>query len=429
MTTRPLSSSSVDRRRRLSKSGETASRDGSSKGGDGPKRIGIACASCRRREENMAVKERKQALKQRKDQLRVGSTDDGDDEPTLPEETQLSVRRRWSRTLGLDVRSQVPPSSGHSAAASRLSVDSPSGLSTAAHAWHISTPNGPRTAPVTSSRTSYFDFAVTADSSYTLSTNGGSSMAAPSPAATQETATAPLAVLPPTPSQPWSAAPTPSPRTRLASLPETTDYPLTPPTEPIRLDHLVVEERKEPAPWLLPAPIPMPPRRYTSLSHSHSVPDFPQSAPGPHWQLWHAIPAPGDGINPSFISPALTDRESLAPSCFPPSPANPPSLGFAIPPADSSTHPAVLTPVSTYESAPSLGLQLFPPSSLDSAALALNACDEGPASVWATSSSAVTAQEASGTPDRYQVGGWTQSWLEEQSNRRQEYRDDGLPVW
>ncbi|GAA5861189.1 hypothetical protein JCM8547_008513 [Rhodosporidiobolus lusitaniae] len=492
----PPPATSLDRRRRSTASTDSLNYDIPVKAlTSEPRRMGLACASCRRRkircdgkqpsctncarqgkeecvyvpvsfEENQAVKERKQLAKLRKDKVRAGefvestssrptrsprlarsrkaSTSTSEDrlpvrrksssppvgkddeaKPALSNETTLSIKRRWSKTIRFDPLSFGPASSSVgsplSCGSSRVgnSATTP-GLAAATLALQIS---GPSTAPaLTTARTSYFPAYSTSPLQHSIPLEE-EQPALPSP---------PRATYQPTPEPPARPLPLPSPRS-ICTFPllEAPEYPLTPPTETSYLSPPAATGLQlsgiEQEPWLDLSHSGTAYRR-TTLAHSRSVGHLPQySAPTPDWHLYHAIPSPS-GISPAAISlPPAKHYEQVSPS-YSSSPAlvRQPVLSLSIPSEPAYTTSRyflpveTLTPVSTHEPTLALGLQLMHPTQDAPLALSYTATT----STFGPSPPVTTFEETASEADA-----WTEAWVEEQNRHRGAEQYSAHPVW
>ncbi|GAA5892039.1 hypothetical protein JCM6882_005672 [Rhodosporidiobolus microsporus] len=503
---RRLSFTALERRKRnKSLDSDDSSQDAATRAEEQRKRVNLACATCRRRkircdglkpactncsrqgrdecnyiavsaEENQAVKERKQLAKLRREQQKdkekgkervdkpvadegekvvkvKRETKDAKVEPHRIDETQLSTRRRWNRTIRFDAQGarsvRSVASSNHSPALQTPSLASPGarshvslqpgptpgGLTAATLAWHITTPNEPRTAPVgTASRSSYFDPAYAAQPSYPVSPYGDSvgSFASPPQVAYEVSPVSSRRELPSCASPVVQADPIPSPTSRASELPSPSNYPLTPPLEQVYLAPAPANSfhEEDHEPWYDAEPPPPPPPRHTQrpLNHSYSAPQLPQYSPNADWQLYHAIPSPVGGIAPSAISPGPKPTTALHPDYFPPTPADPPSMSLCAPrerrPTSLDFLPETLTPAPSHPPTSSLGLQFMDP--VENVPLTLAPATQ--ATMWAPSPSAV-AEGDYGEAIKYASNPWTDAWVEDQSRQPQSHEPfDGLPM-
>lgn len=352
-------------------------------------------------------------------------------EDSNPLETALSTRRRWIHTLPLHavattnslLLTAATPASGE-----RRGLLTP-GLSSATSNFHISGQE-PRTAPASSTtQTSYFLPQV-------------QSAVSPPSAQLDPWTTAQQPQLLPIP----VPVPISSPKHRCSSLkssplrpsvpflaPSATEYPLTPPYEPVYLSPcaapvalaLEIEEQQ----WYDAAPPPRAPR--APLAQHQSVPHLVQHAPTASWSLFNAIPSPDQ---PDVRATAVTAQPpttsySTSPS-FPPH-AAPPLIPIPLAPKPyhhRSSLQQTLTPASSYDATSSLGLQLLHPT--ENAPLPVRYDSSAPS--WTSSryssTSVLPTQPHHHNAVKDALEPWTESWVEEQGRQYVEPHH-GSPVW
>ncbi|GAA5969079.1 hypothetical protein JCM11641_007461 [Rhodosporidiobolus odoratus] len=384
-------------------------------------RISIACTP----EENEAIKERKKRARLRKEKLHDdGAKDDAavsvevdvEAEVKVSPPTQLSLRRRWHRTLRLDNTNSLQvesatraPDFSSAATSSTIPLRStrqatPTGVSDDSSGWHMFALAGPSTAPATtdSHPSCFFEYPATP--------------CPPPPVGPHETASesqphcrVATALAP----QSWAEHP------RSLSLPlqssQAEQYPLTPPFDDSLLLPLMPDMAWPEGPSLELHPPSKTPEPYHShlRAHSHSMLHLPKftSTPSPAWQLYHAIPSPPEpSTNPTYCFPPYTFDTVLLPqtrSPVQPQHATPPLLSLSIP--DSDAGPPfgqtadTLTPVSKHEATCSLELPVL--GSLETGGVR--------GERWGFEGRSLEVVGSGGTEE----GGCIESWVDEQTGQ------------
>jgi hypothetical protein len=411
-------------------------------------------------EENLAVKERKQVARLHKDKLRgikvvetsmrkaksssplvkreyglhrgsekppsddgSTSTSSGPVAVVRSDETALSTRRRFNRTIPLHTLAR----SNHLLLSTQSIAGEPSlspGLAAATFAFHIS--STPQTAPAsTTTCLSYFVPQPDIPLEPPTPRPEPATVFAPQPRATFSPSLSPqLPLAPLEPTLLSSAIPLVKPS--VASSVSTTEYPLTPPHEPVYLSPphpIAFAFEHDGSPWYDAAPPPPPPARAPPLHNAYSSPQLVvQHEPTPSWSLYNAIPSPAaETSSYAPIEPPLRSCEAtpyFSPYVTPPLyPIHLPATQEDYLPSSSLQHS--FAPSTSYDATSSLGLQLMHPT--ENAPLPLN-----PASSW-TSRYTATTENGNGAA-HYAAAPWTESWVEKQGREYVEPRSSSL-IW